>query len=160
MQVDVRGNTLLHVEHGLHGQQARVAGVHMAADGQQAACHGPVAVGQGTLHQGLVRELGFELAPQRDAFEQGAAFVHAWHAVAERGVHVEVRVDKRRGQQQALGVHHLVCRRLQAFGHFGDLAALHGNGHALPAIGQRGIGDEEIEHFLSFLDAHLSKTGF
>ena len=43
-----------------------------------------------------------QLAPQRDAFEQRAALVHARQSVRQRRVHVEVRVDERRRQEIAL----------------------------------------------------------
>ena len=44
----------------------------------------------------VVRERGFQLAPQRDALEQRPARVHARHAERERRIHVEVGVHERR----------------------------------------------------------------
>ena len=146
LQVQVRCHALLHIQQGLHRQQAGVAGVHMAADGQQPARHGPVAVLQCALHDGVVRELGLELAPQRNAFEQGAAFIHTRLAVAQGRIHVEMRVHKRRAHQQAACVHCFMRWGLQAFGHFGDAAVLHGNRHVLAPVGQSGMGDEQVKH--------------
>jgi len=142
LQIDIRRHALLHIEHRFDRQQAGVTGVHMAADGQQATRHRPVTVGQGALDQGLMRQLGFEFAPERNAFEQGAAFVDTRHAVAQGGIHVEVRVHKGRAQQQALGVHHLGRWRLQALAHLGNLAVLHSHRHVLAAIGQAGIANQ------------------
>ena len=118
----------------------------MAADGQQALRHGPIAVGQGAFHQRFKRQQGLQFAPQGNAFEQGAALVDAGQAVGQGGVQVEVRIDKRRRQQQTLGVHHLVGRRLPARLHFDDAAMRHANRHVRPSVRQMGMGDEQVQH--------------
>ena len=82
LQVDVRRHAALDLQQRLHGQHAGVAGVHVRADGQQPARHGPVAVSQRAFDQRFLREQGFEFAPQRDALEQRAAVVDARQAVA------------------------------------------------------------------------------
>ena len=40
---------------------------------------------------------------------------------------------------------------LQTLADFGDLAILHGNRHIAAAIGQTGVGDEQIQHQFSFV---------
>jgi len=142
LQVDVGRHPALDVEQRLDRQQAGVAGVHMGADGQQALGHRPVAVGEGALDERVGREQRLELAPQRDAFEQRAALVDARQAVAERGVHVEVRVDEMRRQQQAAGVERLGGGCIEAGRDFCDAAVLHGDRHAGAAVGQGGVSDE------------------
>ena len=59
---------------------------------------------------------------------------------------MEMRIDERGAEQQAARVHRLVRWGLQAFGHFGDAATLYGDGHVLAAVGQGGVGDEQVEH--------------
>ena len=81
-----------------------VADVDVAADGEQALRHRPVAIGERALDQRLGGQQRLQLAPERDAFEQRAAGVDARQAVAERRVHVEVRIDEGRRDQQAAGV--------------------------------------------------------
>ncbi len=102
------------------------------------------AVLQCALHDGVVRELGLELAPQRNALEQGAAFINTRLAVAQGRIHVEMRVHERRAHQQADCVHRFVGWGLQALGHFGDAAVLHGNRHVPAPVGQGGVGDEQV----------------
>jgi hypothetical protein len=146
LQVEVGLHALLHVQQGFHGQQAGVAHVHVRADGQQAAGHGPVAVGQRALDDGLLRELGLELAPQRDAFEQRARLVHPRQAVAERGVHVEMGVDEGRRDELAGGVDLLrgAGRQRRLHGH--DAAGLDADVLPAAAVGQAAVADDEVEH--------------
>ena len=70
----------------------------MAADRQQAFGHGPVAIGQGALHQGVISQVGLQLAPQCNTFEQRAALVQARQAQAQCCIHVEMGVHKRWGK--------------------------------------------------------------
>ena len=118
----------------------------MRADREQALGHGPIAIGEGALDDGVGRQRGLQLAPYSNAFEQRAAFIDARQAVTERGVHMEVRVDEMRSQQVAAGIDSLVRQRLQPRRHLGDLAALHGDGDAGAAVGQGCVGDKEVEH--------------
>ena len=85
-------------------------------------------------------------APHRNAFQQRATLVDARQAVAQRGIHVKVRIDKRRAYQQALGIDGVLRRGAQAGSHFGDAAVLYGNRHAAAAVGQSRVGDEKVEH--------------
>jgi len=96
-------------------------------------------------HDGFLGEMGLELPPQGDAFEEGAGLVDARQAVAERRVHVEVGVDEGRAQQLALGI--------QLGASLGGQGGLHGHDAALghahvlvgAAIGQRAVADDEVE---------------
>ena len=76
----------------------------MRADREQPLGHCPVTVLQGAFDQRLLRQLRLQFAPQRDAFEQRAALVHPRQAIRQRRVHVEVRVDERRAEQEAVAV--------------------------------------------------------
>ena len=69
LHVQVRRHAALHFQQRFHGQQAVVAHVHMGADSQQAARHGPVAIAHGALDQRVLGQLRLQFAPQRDAFE-------------------------------------------------------------------------------------------
>jgi hypothetical protein len=72
LQLKVGLDARFHMQEGLDREQAWVAHIDVRSDGQQALRDGPIAVGHGPLHNGLLRELGFEFAPQGNAFEQGA----------------------------------------------------------------------------------------
>ena len=158
LQVDVRGDAALDFQQGFDRQQARVAGVHVAADRQQALGHRPVAVGEGAFDDVLGLERRLEFAPELDAFQQGAALVDARQAVAERRVHVEMRVAKRRGEQVAGGVHGFVGGGGEAGRDFDDAAVLDGDGHAGAAVGEGGVGDEEVEHGFSPAGAQMGSA--
>ena len=129
-----------------HRQQPLVTDVHMRADRQQALGHRPVAVLQRTLDQGFFGQQRLQLAPQRDAFEQRAALVHARQAVAQRGVHVEVGVDEWGAQQPAFGVDlggaggRLWQRAGKPDG--GDAALLDEQFDAGAAVGEGGVADQ------------------
>ena len=146
LQVQVRRNAALDLQQRMHGQQPVVANVNMAAYRQQPLRHGPVAVGQRALDQGLVREQRFQLAPQRNAFEQRAAGVDARQTVGQRGVHVEMRVDERRGQQQALGVDGFVGWHLQAGSDLHNAPVLNADRDVAATIGQGSVGDQQVKH--------------
>ncbi len=104
LQRQIRADLLLDLQQGAHGEQPVVADIDVAADGQQAAADGPVAVAQGALHQGVLVQRGLEFAPQRDAFQQRAAGIDARQAVAQRRVQVEVGVDEGGAEQMAFGL--------------------------------------------------------
>ena len=139
LQIDVRRHAFFDVQHRVDRQQARVADIHMGADRQQPLGNGPVAIGKRALDQRLLRELRLQLAPERNAFEQCAALVDPGQAVAERRIHVKVRIDKGRRDQLATGVDHLVGWRHQAGADVGNQPVLNGNRHAGAAVGQGGV---------------------
>ena len=139
LQIDVGRNAALHFEQGIYRQQTRIADVNMAANRQQPFGHRPVAVGQRALDQRLLRQQRLQLTPQRNAFEQRARLIHARQAVTQRGVHMEVGVDKRRAEQLALGIDELVRVGRQGRADFDNEAILHGHRHVFPTIGERGV---------------------
>jgi hypothetical protein len=55
-----------------------------------------------------------------------------------------------RRDQQAAGRHRLVRRRHERGRDLDDAAVLNGDRHVLAAVGQRGIGNEEVEHAAVF----------
>ena len=101
LQIEVRGDSLLDFQQGLHRQQARIAHVDVGANRQQSLGHRPVAISQRALDDGLESELRLELAPQRDALQQRAALIDARQPVGQRRVHVEMGVDERRRHELA-----------------------------------------------------------
>ena len=101
LQVDIGRDLLLHVEQRLDRQQPVVAGVDMAADGEQAHRHRPVAIGERAVAHGLMRQQRLQLAPQPDAFEQRARGIDARNAVGQRRIHVEMRIDEGRRDEVA-----------------------------------------------------------
>ena len=146
LQVQVGRNAVFDLQHGAHRQQAGVAGVHVAADGQQAFGHRPVAVSQRTFDQRLLGQHRLEFAPERDPFEQRSTVVDARQSVAERRVHVKVRIAERRAQQLALGIHGFVRRCVQTGCHLDDAPPLNGDRHVATAIRQTGMGDQQVKH--------------
>ncbi|MCY1425536.1 hypothetical protein D9M71_413250 [compost metagenome] len=146
LQVQPGFDLLLHVQQRLHRQQARIADIDVAADRQQALGHRPVAVLQGALDQRLLGQLRLQLAPQGDAFEQGAGGIHPRQAVGQGGVHVEVGVDEGRADQLAGGVQLLGGAGGQRGLQGDDAAGADGNVEAAAAVGQGAVADDEIEH--------------
>ena len=130
LQVEIGFHPLAHLQHGGDGVQMVRRGVHMGADRQQAQRHGPVAIGQGAVHHLVDRGLIAQFAPEADAFEQRARGVDARRAVAERRIHVEMRIDKGRADQIALRVDHLARVAAGKVAHGGDAVA----------------GDADIQH--------------
>ena len=98
------------------------------------------------LYQQIWTEQGSPLMAisqrQRDALEQRAAGVDPRQTVGERRVHVEMRIDEGRRHQLVLCIDHLVGRRRKTGRDLDDAPALHGDGHVLAAVGQRGVNDE------------------
>src|SRR5439155_21590748 len=80
LQVEVRRNTPLDLGEHLRCEQERIADVHMRADRTQAFRDRPVAIGERALEECLERELGLELPPYCDAFQQGTGSIHARQA--------------------------------------------------------------------------------
>jgi hypothetical protein len=92
-----------------------------------------------------------ELAPQRDALQQRAGRIHARQAVAERGIHVEVGIDKRRAQQIAAGIDLLRRHQRQARPDGGDASMLDGNVDAMLPVGQIGVAYHDIHQALPLI---------
>ena len=78
----------------------------MAANRQQPLRHGKIAIAQCPADDRVGSQTGLQLAPYGDALKQGAGHVMARHAKRQRCIHVEMRIDKWRRKQIALGVDH------------------------------------------------------
>ena len=144
LQLQVRRDAALHLQQRTHRKQPLVADIDMRADRQQPARHRPIAIRQRPFGHRLFGQQRLQLAPQRNAFEQRAAGVDARQAVAERGVHVEVRIDERRAQQPAGAVFFERAgwhRQRRAYRR--DAALLHQHVDAGAAVGQRGVADRQ-----------------
>lgn len=142
--MQVRRDAALHFEQRLDCQQAIVADVHMAANREQPLRHGHVAIGHRAIDQRLLGEVGFQFAPQRDAFEQGARGVQARQAERQRGIHMEVRVDERWRDQPAprIDLLHALHRkarldRREATVHDPDV-------DVSATVGKAGVADDEV----------------
>ena len=144
LEVEIGPDLLAHLEKRPHPEQPVVAGVHVAADREQAHGDRPVAITERTLHHRVMGHPGLELAPERDAFEQGAGGVDARQAVAERGVHVEMWVHEGRRDEAAGEVDGATGLGLDARGDPGDAVASDGDVGAA-AVGQRSAGQEQVE---------------
>ncbi len=75
LQVEIGFDPFLHFKQRIDRQQSRIADVDMGADREQPPRHRPVAIAQGALHDRFLGEMGFQLAPEPDAFEQRARLV-------------------------------------------------------------------------------------
>ena len=143
LEVEVGGDLGADVEQGLDAEEAVVGGVDVAADGEEAHGDGPVAVGERAVADFLDGGDLAELAPEGDAFEEGAGGVDAGEAVGERRVHVEVGVDEGRGDEVAGGVDGAVGLGVEAAdggdGVAGDADVGAG------AVGEGAALDEEVE---------------
>jgi hypothetical protein len=77
LQIDVWRNLPLHVEQRVDGEQAVVATVDMAADGEKSARRRQIAIAQSALDHGVCGELGLQFAPRCDALKQRARLVQS-----------------------------------------------------------------------------------
>ena len=91
-------------------------------------------------------QMRFEFAPQSNAFEQGTRLIHPGLAVGQGGVHVEMRVHKRRCQQPTAAVHHLMRRRIQSLLNGHDAPGLHAHVDLGSTIGQVTMLQQQIQH--------------
>ena len=140
LQVDIGRDRLLDVEQRLDREQPVVADVDMAADGEQAHRHRPVAIGERPVAHRLMGQQRLQFAPERDAFEQRAGGVDARHAVGQRRVHMEMRIDEGRRDQIAGGIDDAAGRRGQRRLDRGDRLAAIDADIGLAAIRQRAAG--------------------
>ena len=104
LEVEVGGDGAPDLEERVDADQPRVGGVDVAADREEAHRHRPVAVGERAVADLLEGRDRAEFAPELDALEQRPGRVDPRQAVGQRCVHVEVRVDERRGDEVAGGV--------------------------------------------------------
>ena len=120
--------------------------VHMAADRQKPLRHGKIAIAQRALGHGLRRQERLELPPERDPLQQRARYVHPRLAEAERGVHVEMRIDEGWRHQAPRGVDDLGRLRLDHGGNVDDAPVPDGDIHRAPPIGQERRAQQQVEH--------------
>ena len=157
LQVDVIFHCFAHVEQGFDPQEAVVAGVDVAADRQKAKRGGPVAVFQRAGFDHILGHDLFEFAPEADAFEESTGGVDARGAVAERGVHVEMRVDEGRADEVSAGVDGFSGLSGGEVFDGGDLVALDADvGGA--AVGECAAFDDNVEHGVVLMTAGLKTT--
>jgi hypothetical protein len=157
LQVDIGRDPFAHLEQRLGGDQARVRDIDMAADRQQALGHRQIAIAQRPFDQRLARQGRTQFAPERDAFKQRARDVHPRQTQRQGGVHVEMRIDEGRADQQASGVDHL--GRLAGDRRFDrhDATGAHPDIEPRAPIGKRRIADEKIEHLGPFPESAASQ---
>ena len=145
LQIEIGLHLLFHLDERLDGDQAVVADVDMAANGEQALRDGEIAVAQRTLRHRFVSEVRLEFAPEGDSLEQRAGDVEAGKAERQRRVQVKVAIDEGRREKVSAPVD-----RLPRLGHDrrldrGDAAG--GDRDVLPfaPVRQRGVADDQIE---------------
>ncbi len=118
----------------------------MAANIKEALCDGEVAIAQGPLDQGFLREERAQLAPERDALEQRPGNIHARQTERQGRIHVEMRIAEGRAHQPAGRVDLLAGGHDDGFPDGGDLAAGNAYVQALAPVGKVCITDDQIEH--------------
>ncbi len=155
LQVEVGGDFLLHFQKGFNGQQPIVTGVDVAANCEEAHGHCPIAIGEGALDDSFVREKGLQFSPQSYAFEQRAGRINARNSIRESGIHMEMRVDKRRRHQTPACVDDLASLRLNPWLNRDDLIT--GDGDIDPAAIKQGavLHNDVKNHFCSSCDTRL-----
>ena len=94
LQIDLSLDEPADLEQRLHRPQRWIADVHVTADREGAARHGPAAQLERARADLVVGERRLELAPQLDPLEEGTRAVHAGAPVGEGRVHVKVRVHE------------------------------------------------------------------
>ena len=77
LQIEIRLHLLPDLDQRLDREQAIVANVDMAADGQQPLRDREIAVAQRPLRHRLVRQMRLELSPERDTLEQRAGDIQS-----------------------------------------------------------------------------------
>ena len=150
LQIDVRRNLALHIEQRVDGEQAVVANVDMAADGEKPARRRQIAIAQSPLDHGLCRELRLQLAPQCNALKQRARLVQPREPERKRRIHVEVAIDEGRGDEAALCVDNSTSLADDVRLDRDDFAACAGDINADAAIGECGVVNQDVEHAISF----------
>ena len=146
LQVDIGGDAGPHLDQRLRRAQLVVTDIDMGADRQQPLRHRQIAVAQSPLHHRLDRQQRFQLAPQGDPLQQSARHIQPGQAERQGGIHVEMRIDKRWGNQP-------VCRVNGAGGRGGNLRfnfdnapGFHRNINAVALVWQAGVDDQQIQH--------------
>ena len=148
LQIEIWLHALLYFEERIHCQQSRVTNVDMAADGEQAARHRPVAVTQRPRHDRFLGKMRLQLTPELDAFEQRTRPVEPRQPQAQSRIHVEMRIDERRAHQQAARLDGCFAGIRQAGFDGDDLLAADADIDSCAPVGQGCVPDDEIEHWV------------
>ena len=146
LQIKIRRDNALDFEQCLNGQQTRIAYIDMTADRQQSFAHSPIAIRQCTLDQRLLRQQRFKFAPQRNALKQSTRLIDSWQPIAQRGIHMEVRVDKRRADQHALRIDDHMCRSIQPCTDLDNFPGANRNSHPSAPVGHCSVFKQQIKH--------------
>jgi hypothetical protein len=96
LQVDIGGNAFPDLQQRLDPDKGRGRHVHVAADRKKPLGHRQIAIPQRALHHRVHRQKRFQLPPERDPLQERARQVEPRLPEAERGIHVEMRIDERR----------------------------------------------------------------
>ena len=107
LEVEGSPNMLAHFQEGLDGLEVRIRHIDMASDRQKPLGHALTAVGERARHNVFSGLESLEITPERNALQEGARCVDARRAIAERRIHVEVRVDEGARDQLSRGIHNL-----------------------------------------------------
>ena len=147
LQIDVRLHLLAHFDHRFSSEKARIADIDMAANGQQALRNGQIAITQRALDHGFNGQHRLQFAPERDAFKKRTGTVEAWQAKRQGRVHMEMRIDERRGHEPVGRIDFLSRLMLPLGGpDIGNLAVLDQNVLLLATVGEIGVSHDQIEH--------------
>jgi hypothetical protein len=159
LEVDVSRDLPLHLQQRLEPHQRRCRDVHVRPDREEPLRHGEVAVAHRPLNHRLDREQRLQLPPERDAFQQRARDVQARQPQAERGVHMEMRVDEGRSDEAAARLDHARGSGLDPGGDARDPAPAHRDIDRPPPVRQARPAQEQVQHHLppSSFD-HMVKT--
>ena len=144
LQVEIGFHALAHLEHRCDRVQVVGRGVDMGTDREKPHGDRPVAIVERTVDH-LVHGGDFaQFAPEIDAFEQRSGGVDPGRAIAERCVHVKMRVDERGRNEIAGRVDRGACGRAVQHAYRGDGAAPDADiGDS--SVGQRSAGHENVE---------------
>jgi len=144
LQIQIGRDPAFDFEQGIDREQALVADIDVAADREQAARHRQIAVGERARDQCIRVQLRFQLAPQRDAFEQGAGLIEPRLAQGQRRVQVKMGIHERRRDQTPAGVDLFGRDRVETGRQRGDPSRLDADVDAPPAIGQIGVAYDQV----------------
>src|SRR5689334_10703853 len=109
LQIEIGLDLALYRDERLDGEETGIADVDMAADGEKPLGDRPVAISERTRRYRFDRQHRLQLAPERDALEQGAGAVHPRQPEAQTRIHMEMRIDERCRDQEALHVELTRC---------------------------------------------------
>ena len=146
LQVYVWGDLPAHLDQGLGRGQAVIADIDMGSDRQKPLRYGKVAVAKGALHHRFDGQQRLQFTPKGDPLQKRAGAVQARQAKAEGGVHVEMGVDERGGDQPSCRIDHALRRGGKRWPDVGDYPVQDANIDRQPRVRQPTALDHKIEH--------------